>query len=226
MEHNLRLLLLVDQLHSLKRSGVDSEVVAREFAYRHLALGYYVARLEQPLVLLQAELYVEHHVLLVLVVVELVGQHQLHLLVRRKHRDVGYCSVLILYTIGDYRPRQRYVLGLGEEVLVVYRDCACIQVDRLSPIVLIVVLHVPYLGVGNAVGIDESVAVEVVVRRVVRVIVASVLINHIALIVFTAQSLVDKVPDESALEMRILACKVPVLLHHTARIAHSVSILA
>ena len=102
----LRLLLLVGKLHSLGLGRIYGKVGACKLAYRQLLMSHDVARLKQSLVLLQTELDVEHHVLLVLVLVELVWQHHSHALLCRKHRDVGDGSVLIFYAVCYDSPRQ------------------------------------------------------------------------------------------------------------------------
>ena len=89
------------------------------------------------------------------------------------------------------------------------------------------------MGVKLAVGADNAVAIEVIVRGILAVIVAAVsvfgwyiarsglIFSRCCLIVFdascgvktgrTVQGLVDKVPDIAALELGIFAYEVPVI---------------
>ena len=82
------------------------------------------------------------------------------------------------------------------------------------------------MRIGHAVGTYQSVAVEVVVARVVVVEVATIIIGPLISLAFHAQTLVNEVPDESALILRIFADELPIFLESTARIAHSVRIFA
>ena len=99
------------------------------------------------------------------------------------------------------------------------------QILRLYPVVLIPVAYLVSLRCRCAVGIYKAVAAEVVVRRVVRVVVATILEYGVALIVLGMQSLVYEVPDKASLVDRILAYEVPIFVHSATRVAHSVSIL-
>ena len=88
------------------------------------------------------------------------------------------------------------------------------------------VLHLPRLRIRFAVGREKTVAIEVVVGRVVVVIVATIGIGRHSLIErFAAQALVYEVPDESALILRVLPYQLPILLEAAAGVAHSVAVL-
>ena len=100
------------------------------------------------------------------------------------------------------------------------------KVLGLHPIVLIPVTYLVSLRSRCAVGIDKAIAAEIVVRWIVRVVVATILIYGVALVILAAQTLVYKIPDKAALVGRILAYEVPILMHRTSGIAHGVSILA
>ena len=86
---------------------------------------------------------------------------------------------------------------------------------------------------------DDTVAVEVVVTRVILVVIATVCIFYLAKLLIAhllwidahwlhdmaMQALVNEVPVETTLKDRILAYQVPVVLQVTARVAHRVVVL-
>ena len=82
------------------------------------------------------------------------------------------------------------------------------------------------MRVGHAVGWNEAVAVEVVVWWVVGVIIAPISIDGSSFSILSVQTLVNKIPDEATLIFWIFAHQVPILFKATARVAHSVRILA
>ena len=82
------------------------------------------------------------------------------------------------------------------------------------------------MRVRHAVGTDNAVAVKVVVGWVVVVVVATIFIYLHAIFVFCAKSLVNKVPDKSALELGVFAHQVPVFLKSARAITHRMVILA
>ena len=101
----------------------------------------------------------------------------------------------------------------------------CLGVNDLGPYILIFVAHLVHMGVGHTVGTDESVAIEVVVGGIVVVVVAAIGVDGAPLSVLSVQCLVDKVPDESALELGIAAHEVPILLESATRVAHGMVVL-
>ena len=150
-------------------------------------------------------------------------------------------SVLHGLSVNIEAPHQSVVLQATEEVLVVDLDFPLLQVNFRCPDALVLVGNLISMRIQLAVWTDDSVAVEVVVRRVVAVVVATVgvvylvqlgvggeLVNLQAhrLHGFAVQSLVYKVPDVSALELGIFADKVPILFETTTRVAHRVVIFA
>ena len=82
------------------------------------------------------------------------------------------------------------------------------------------------MRVRYAVGTDNSVAVKVVVGWVVVVVVATIFIYLHAVFILCAKSLVDKVPNKSALELGIFAHQVPVFLKSARAITHRMVVLA
>src|SRR3712207_2444254 len=82
------------------------------------------------------------------------------------------------------------------------------------------------MGIGHAVGTDESVVAEVVVRSVVLVEVASVAVYLYTVFVLPPARLVDEIPDESALILRILAYDVPIFLESSFGVSHRMRVFA
>ena len=82
------------------------------------------------------------------------------------------------------------------------------------------------MRIEHSVGRYETVAVEVVVGGVVVVVVAAVGVLKRAVGAAAVQRLVDKVPNEAALQLRIFANQVPILLETAARVAHRVRVFA
>ena len=77
-----------------------------------------------------------------------------------------------------------------------------------------------------AVRTDKSVVAEVVGSSVIIVEVSSVSPNLTTLGIGPANRLIDKIPNITTLEFRILAYHIPVLLESTLRVAHCMSIFA
>ena len=71
------------------------------------------------------------------------------------------------------------------------------------------------MRVWYAVGADQAVVIEVIVRSVIFVKVASIAVDGYTVFIFPMAGLVDKVPDKSTLIFRVLAGDVPVLLEST-----------
>ena len=55
------------------------------------------------------------------------------------------------------------------------------------------------MRIRTTVGTNQSVAVEILVRGVVRIVVAAVGVEHIAPVVILAEALIDEIPDKPAL---------------------------
>ena len=66
------------------------------------------------------------------------------------------------------------------------------------------------MRIRHTVGADEAVVAEILVAWVVVVVVAAIHINGLAVLADSVHALVDEVPDESALELWILADKFPI----------------
>ena len=81
-----------------------------------------------------------------------------------------------------------------------------------------------HVGIGVTVGADQTVVAEVVVGCIEAVEVAAVSIDFNSVLAFPANGLVDEVPNETALQVRIFADDVPVFFESALRVTHSVSI--
>ena len=82
------------------------------------------------------------------------------------------------------------------------------------------------MGIRHTVGAYHAIAAEVVVRGIIAVEVAAVGINFHAALASPAQRLVNPIPYKTALQRRVPAYQVPILLETAARVAHCVGIFA
>ena len=166
----------------------------------------------------------------------------------RSDVKVAHDTILLNLAIHLQRPYHLVVAQVAEEVLVI--DFHGLRLGELAlslcPDVLVLIGHLEGVRVQLAVGTDDAVAVEVVVRGVVAVVVAAVgivdLVQVGILLVADAvqlgqrgvehlgiglavQGLVDEVPDVATLILRILAHKLPILLQTTGGVTHRVVVL-
>ena len=99
-----------------------------------------------------------------------------------------------------------HVIKVLEEVLVVDFKLALLQVNIFHPDILVVVLHLVGVWVQPTVRSNDTIAIEVVVGGGITAIVAAIsedfLTRHRTLV---TQALIDKVPDVTALILRIFA---------------------
>ena len=137
-------------------------------------------------------------------------------------------------------PIERIVAQVTEEVLIVYADFTSLGIHHLRPNVLVLISHLVSMRIELTVWTDDTIAVEVVVARIILIIVATVgilylaqvLVVHLArqdahwLLDMAMQSLVNEIPVEATLENRILTSQVPVFLQVTTRVTHGVIVLA
>ena len=167
----------------------------------------------------------------------------------RSHVEVLNLALLHLLAVGHELPYELVALKRAEEVLV--EDLDGLRLGELAlslcPDALVLIGHLVGVRVQLAVGTDDAVAVEVVVRGVVAVVVAAVgivdLVQVGILLVADAvqlgqrgvehlgiglavQGLVDEVPDVATLILRILAHQFPVLLQSARGVTHRVVVLA
>ena len=190
-----------------------------------LLVSYHEVLGEQGLSLLEVELHVEEVLLAVLHGV-LEALECNHLLALGRYSKLVYLTVSHSLTLFEECPCEVVVAEVGEEVLVVHLYLTLLEVLGSCPDVLVVVAHLISVGVVAAVGSDDTVTVEVVVRCGIAAIVATIGEDLLTLLVLVAEALVHEVPDEATLQCRILTDEVPVLLQATDRVTHSVGILA
>ena len=218
-------------------------------AYGQLVVGHHLALLHERLGLLQHEAHVEQN--LGFAVLDAVGRERnlVGLRLLRGHVEVLNLALLHLLAVGHELPYELVALKRAEEVLVVHLDGLRLGELALSlcPDVLVLIGHLVGVRVQLAVRTDDAVAVEVVVRGVVAVVVATVGIvdlvqfgirqvadavqlgqrgvEHLG-IRAAVQGLVDEVPDVATLILRILAHQFPVLLQSARGVTHRVVVLA
>ena len=203
-----------------------------------LGIGDHLTLFHERFGLLQHEAYVEQNLGFAVVDAfsgegNLIGLRSL-----RSHVEARNLALLHLLAIGHELPDELIVVERAEEVLVVDLDGLRLSklALRLCPDVLVLVGHLIGVRVQLAVGTDDAVAVEVVVRGIVAVVVAAVgVVNLVQLGVWQVadavqlgqrcgehlgigtamQGLVDIVPDVATLILRVLAHEFPVLLQST-----------
>ena len=130
------------------------------------------------------------------------------------------------FAIMQEHPLQTDIIEGAEQVFVANTDAALLYVEWLCPDVLIFIADFIDFGIGLAVGTDESVAVEVIVRWVVAVVVATIFIDVSSFGILAMQGLVDEVPDKTSLELGITTHEVPILLETATAVAHCMAVLA
>ena len=134
----------------------------------------------------------------------------------RCHIQVFNASAADSLTIFQYFPFQCVCRQVTEEVFVVYLDFSLCQIAWSCPDILIEVLYFVRMRIRFAVRADKSVVTEVLVARIIHAVeVASISINHLAVLACPADRLVYEVPDESTLIFRILTNQVPVFFEST-----------
>ena len=131
------------------------------------------------------KLDVEQHFLALAHLVEVVRQSEFSLGLR-SHLEVVDDARLNCFAASHQCPLHAIVREVDEEVFVVYRNLASLQVDRSRPDVLVDVAHLVHVRVRHAVGANQTVVVEVAVRTVVRVVVAAVFVDFNAILAFSA----------------------------------------
>ncbi len=144
----------------------------------------------------------------------------------RLHIDIGHGASRHLYAVAQERPVERHVVERSEEVFVVHVELSANRICERCPDVLVEITHLVCVGMCHAVGVEQAVTVEVVVAGGVTSVVASVGVDVLSLFVLSVQALVYKVPNETALELRILTHQVPVLGKSALGVAHGVGVFA
>ena len=99
----------------------------------------------------------------------------------------------------DQFPLQVKAGQIGKEIFVIDFQHAFVHIAGGRPNRLVVITHFAHVRIRTTVGTDQSVAVEILVRGVVRIVVAAVGVKHIAPVVILAEALIDEIPDKPAL---------------------------
>ena len=142
----------------------------------------------------------------------------------RSDIEVADAAGLHHTAVGKQLPLHFVGIQPDEEIFVIDLDPALRKVDRRSPNALVLALHLVGMGVPRAVGGDDTVAVERVVRRIVVVEITTVEERHTAVGLVAGKPLVDEVPDETALIGGIFAYQFPIVVEAAQRIPHGMGI--
>ena len=193
------------------------EWVNHQLVFRHLkvdrqqsvSLLQLIAHIEQPLAMLAGLTII---------------QQKIHRLMR-SHRQVFYPARLLHLAVVNQLPIHVVVRQVTEEVLVIHTDDALVGIHHLCPDVLVVVAHLIHVRVRHTVRTDQTIVAEVLVAGIKLVEVATIAINHLAVLLPTDR-LIHEVPDKATLVLRILADDVPILLETTFRVTHRMGIFA
>ena len=119
----------------------------------------------------------------------------------------------------------------------IHRDlpvASSIVLGKRCPYILILVCHLVSVRVPLTVRTDDTVAVEVIIARIIVIIVTSIAVFYLAELLVShavrndshrfqrlaVKRLVLEIPVETALELRIFPHEVPIFLEISARIAH------
>ena len=170
--------------------------------------------LEQSLSLLETELYIEH-ILLAISSGELEALESKYLLTLSRYVDIVNTAISHSLTLFKHCPYEVVVSEISEEILVAHLDKTLLQILGCSPNLLIVVAYLISVRIVAAVGSDDTVTVEVVVRCGIAAIVTTIGEDLLALLVGIAETLVYEVPNETTLQSGILTDEVPILLQAT-----------
>lgn len=97
---------------------------------------------------------------------------------------------------------------------------------RGRPDILVEISNFIHVGIGVAVGTDQTIVTEVVVGPIKAIEVTTVSINADAIFPCPTDGLIHKVPNKTSLQGRILTNQIPIFLETTLRIAHRMCIFA
>ena len=159
-----------------------------------------------------------------------IGVHSFqvgHLSCQEWRNDLLSClrsnAVEILFSITKLRfavnaqtDVERSIVGITEEILVVYSEFSVVGIHILNPQVLIIISHLMCMRIKSAVGSNQSVAVEVVVACGITSVVTTVSENPASgYRTHVSQTLVNEVPYISSLIFGIFAYYIPIFLEST-----------
>ena len=116
------------------------------------------------------------------------------------------------------------VVDRGEVETVGDTHFACLSIDRFEAYVLMSVFHFGHRRVRGTVGTDDAVTEEIAVARCVDAVIASVSPVGTSVFIRLANALIDPVPDESALQVRISVNCLPLLPKISVRVSHGMRI--
>ena len=193
------------------------EWINHQLLFRHLkvdrqqsvSLLQLIAHIEQPLAMLAG-----------LAIIQL-NSHRL----MRSHRQVFYPTRFLHLSVVNQLPIHVIVRQVTEEVFVIHTDDTLVGIHHLCPNILVVVTHLIHVRIRHTIRTDQTIVAEVLVAGIKLVEVATIAINHLAVLLPTDR-LIHEVPDKSTLVLRIFADNVPILLETTFRITHRMSIFA
>ena len=135
------------------------------------------------------------------------------------------CQVLLpdLHAISGYCHYTRKRIRIHEQILVDNLHLFC---GYFGCNILIVELYFLHLrGRFSVSSIRNAVRTEIVVRRPL-VKISAICLEFIAVPILLADSLIDIIPDKSALIKRFCICQVSIFMHRAAGISHSMCVLA
>ena len=118
---------------------------------------------------------------------------------------IVYFSILHFLAVYSDIPYELIIAQIAEEIFIIDFDFTRIKVDRRGPNILIVVPCFIHMRVRYAVRTYESVAVEVVVGRIISIVIATIFIYIAPLCVLSVQPLVYEIPNKTALKLGIFA---------------------
>ena len=124
----------------------------------------------------------------------------------------------------QHLPFQIICRQVAEEIFVENADFTILDVCRICPNVLIEIAYFVHVRIRYAVRANQTVVAEIEVRSIETVKVTAVCINHLSVLSRPANRLIDKVPNESALILRIFADEVPIFLETAFRVTHGMGI--
>ncbi|OAV64901.1 hypothetical protein Barb4_03772 [Bacteroidales bacterium Barb4] len=147
-------------------------------------------------------------------------------LLLRSNGQVADNAALYGFAVGKQYPFGIAGTQVTEIMLVIDAYKTGGHINGCSPDGLVDVRHFVEVGIRLAVGIEKPVIAEVVVGGIVGVEVAAVAEIGFAVRRLGMQGLIDKVPNETALEGGILADEIPIVLEAALRVAHCVGVFA
>ncbi len=170
----------------------------------HLLICYPLACWQHSVTRLKLILYVEQQLLVGADAIHRISQINRRTLLWR-NIEIHHHATLHGATISHQAPLHLILREIGEEVLVIDLNDTLLSILQLAPDRLIEVVDLIGMRVEVAIGIDDTIRLEVVVRSVVGVEVTTIGVDLDTRLACPVNSLIDEVPDKSTLEVRVLA---------------------